>query len=209
MEGMVQQDGSSYILGDQSTHHRGSITSPEFPVTGDLLFIPNGEAWTGATWKNNLIISVTFKYTDASGDEQTEVVTQELLIDKNGRPYNLNFQRPEGVPENATMYVNLKVEGTGHNIVSPGTFELTAHELVIDENSEVNTDRLALNVGRNIRLRVIRSFSNTKFYRSLASISMVMVSMAKNSSEVVGFRKLMLGKPLSSTKRLQKFHISR
>jgi hypothetical protein len=164
MEGMVQQDGSSYILGDQSTHHRGSITSPEFPVTGDLLFIPNGEAWTGATWKNNLIISVTFKYTDASGDEQTEVVTQELLIDKNGRPYNLNFQRPEGVPENATMYVNLKVEGTGHNIVSPGTFELTAHELVIDENSEVNTDRLALNVGRNIRLRVIRSFSNTKFY---------------------------------------------
>ena len=56
MEGMVQQDGSSYILGDQSTHHRGSITSPEFPVTGDLLFIPNGEAWTGATWKNNLLL---------------------------------------------------------------------------------------------------------------------------------------------------------
>ena len=64
------------------------------------------------------------------------MVTQELLIDKNGRPYNLNFQRPEGVPENATMFVNLKVEGTGHNIVSPGTFELTARELVIDENSE-------------------------------------------------------------------------
>ena len=92
------------------------------------------------------------------------MVTQELLIDKNGRPYNLNFQRPEGVPENATMFVNLKVEGTGHNIVSPGTFELTARELVIDENSEVNTDRLALNVGRNIRLRVIRSFQIPKIY---------------------------------------------
>ena len=166
VEGEVthREGTTEYILGTQSTHDRGAITSPEFPITGDLVFVPKATAWTGATWKNGLFITVTFKYTDENGAEQTVPVTQELQIDKNGRVYNLNFERPEGVPENAKMFASIKVDGTGHNIISPSSFELTARELVIDENSEVNTDRLALNIGRNIRLRVIRSFQIPKIY---------------------------------------------
>lgn len=159
----VGPDGTSYTLGLPRAHaeDEGSITSPEFPISGDLLFIPQAEAWTGATWKNNIIIVVYFKFTDEEGVEQVVPVEHEFEINKISQNYYLSFEKPEGVPADATMSANIKLTGNGQNTISPGYFEITARELVIDENSEVNTERLALNVGRNIRLRVIRSFFNS------------------------------------------------
>lgn len=165
-EGKVEQNGSSYTLGLPRAHSEdeGSIISPEFPINGDLLFVPQAEAWTGATWKNNIIIVVNFKFTDEEGKEQVVPVEHEFEINKISQNYYLKFERPAGVPADATMSANIKLTGNGQNTISPGYFEITARELVIDENSEVNTDRLALNVGRNIRLRVIRSFQIPKIY---------------------------------------------
>ena len=165
-EGKVEQNGSSYTLGLPRAHSEdeGSIISPEFPINGDLLFVPQAEAWTGASWKNNIIIVVNFKFTDEEGKEQVVLVEHEFEINKISQNYHLKFERPAGVPADATMSANIKLTGNGQNTISPGYFEITARELVIDENSEVNTDRLALNVGRNIRLRVIRSFQIPKIY---------------------------------------------
>ena len=165
-EGKVVQNGSSYTLGLPRAHDEdeGTIISPEFPINGDLLFVPNAVAWTGASWKNDITIVVNFKYTDEEGNQQVVPVEHVFEINKVSQTYHLNFERPEGIPADATMSANIKLTGNGQNTISPGYFEITARELVIDENSEVNTDRLALNIGRNIRLRVIRSFQIPKIY---------------------------------------------
>jgi len=161
---LVTPDEDGFRLGDPSTHTYGSIISPEFPITGDLKFVPKGTAWTGAEWKNGLTVVAFFNWTDDEGVAHSQQVEKTFVVDKTGQLYNLDFGRPEGVPADATMSAQIQVTGTGRNIISAESFEVTARELVIDENSEVNTDRLALNINRNIRLRVIRSFQIPKIY---------------------------------------------
>ena len=190
VKGVVEyQSGTGWLFGNQSMNSPyGYIKSPEFPMTTDVELNFHLTFATESERKNYLWMDLGYRYEryvlddegnyvyDENGQKKIETVVVEPSLETEGvnqwglgghqinLKHTFELPQPDDMIPGGTIMAQFFLKARGHNLINADAFEVYAPELVIDENLETNTNLLALNIGRNIRLRVIRSFQIPKIY---------------------------------------------